>query len=131
MKTFEAQILTPSGPAFKGMTDGIHLPGTEGRFQVLHSHASLMTGLDVGIVSVSDGNGKTDEFAISGGFAEVHDNYVTVLAEAAERKDKIDLDRAVDAKKRAEERLKAENYDKIRAEAALRRAVNRIKLVKS
>lgn len=128
MKTFEAQILTPDGPAYKGLVEGIDLPGTEGRFQVLVNHASLMTALDIGVITVSDGNGGKEEFAISGGFAEVHENAVTVLAEAAENKKEIDLERARESKKRAEERLKSENFDKTRAEIALRRAVNRIKL---
>ncbi len=129
MKIFEAQILTPAGPVFKGNVEAIVLPGTEGNFQVLHNHASLMTGLDIGVISVKDGSSNTVDFAVSGGFAEVHQNKVTVLAEAAERKDQIDLQRAIESKRRAEERARSEKVDSVRNEVSLRRALNRIKLV--
>lgn len=129
MKSFEAQILTPDGPVFNGLVESINLPGTEGNFQVLYNHASLMSGLEVGVVTVNEGNGSVTQIAVSSGFAEIHDNKVVVLVESAEKKEDIDLERALESKKRAEERLKADNVDTGRAEAALMRAVNRIKLV--
>jgi F-type H+-transporting ATPase subunit epsilon len=131
MKTFEAKILTPDGPVFKGMIESINLPGTQGNFQVLADHAALMSALEPGKIRIHDGTPKDIIFAVSVGFVEVNENQVTVLAEAAESPDKIDVDRALDAKRRAEERLKATNDDSIdetRAQAALQRAVNRLSL---
>lgn len=130
MKPFEVQILTPNGSVYNGTVIGIKLPGTEGNFEVLHNHASLMSGLEVGVISIRN-DAKVDYIAVSGGFVEVNSNKVTVLAESAELKEEIDLQRALEAKKRAEERLAAEKknaVDQIRAELALNRAVNRIKV---
>jgi F-type H+-transporting ATPase subunit epsilon len=133
MKTFEAKILTPDGPVFKGMVESINLPGTQGNFQVLANHAALMSALDTGEIRINDGSKKDILFAVSVGFVEVNENQVTILAESAESPDRIDLQRAIEAKKRAEERLKATNddsIDHIRAEAALKRAINRLNLAK-
>lgn len=130
MKPFEVKILEPEGPVFNGSVTGIKLPGTEGNFEVLHNHASLMSALDVGIITVKN-DSSVDEYSISNGFVEIHNNLVTVIVESAEHKSDIDLDRALAAKKRAEERLaiaRETKVDVIRAEAALQRAMNRIKL---
>ncbi len=133
MKPFEVKILEPEGPVFSGSVKGIKLPGTEGNFEVLHNHASLMSALEVGIITIKN-DSTTDEYSISNGFVEVHNNRVTVIVESAEHKDDIDLDRALAAKKRAEERLAAARENKIdiaRAEASLKRAINRIKLAQN
>ncbi|HAC15010.1 MAG TPA: F0F1 ATP synthase subunit epsilon [Bacteroidetes bacterium] len=130
MKPFEVQILTPNGSVFNGTVTGIKLPGTEGNFEVLYNHASLMSGLEVGVITIKN-DSKVDYIAVSGGFVEVNSNKVTVLAESAEPKEEIDLQRALESKKRAEERLAAEKknaVDQIRAELALSRAMNRIKV---
>jgi len=131
MKSFEAQILTPDGPVFKGAVEGIILPGTEGNFQVLSAHASLMSALDIGEITVMETATSKIRFAVTGGFAEVHEDKVIVLAEAAERAEQINFDRALEAKKRAEERLKKTDVDTTRAEASLRRAMNRIKVARN
>lgn len=131
MKSFEVQILTPDGPVFNGHVESIKLPGTEGNFQVLYNHASLMSGLEIGIVTINEGGNKSTSIAVSAGFVEVNDNKVVVLAESAERKEQIDIQRAIESKQRAEERLKADNVDVGRAEAALLRAINRIKLAQN
>lgn len=128
MKSFEAQILTPNGPVFNGLVESINLPGTQGNFQVLHNHASLMSGLEIGVVTINEGGSNTTQIAVSTGFVEVYDNKVVVLAESAEKKEQIDVQRALESKKRAEERLNTDNIDLGRAEAALHRAINRIKL---
>jgi F-type H+-transporting ATPase subunit epsilon len=135
MKTFETQILTPAGPVFKGMVQSVNLPGTEGNFQVLSDHASLMSALETGEVRISEGGSSADiRFAMSLGFVEVHENKVTVLAEAAERVEKIDVERAKLALVRAQERLQKASYsegvDLMRAEAALQRAQNRLNVTK-
>ena len=95
---------------------------------MLQNHAALMSTIDVGIAKVKTLDNKIQEYSLSGGFAEVKDNSVIVLAESAERFDNIDVERALASKKRAEERLSKANNDRIRAEASLKRAINRLKL---
>lgn len=133
MKPFQVKILEPEGPVFNGTVTGIKLPGTEGNFEVLYNHASLMSALEVGIITIKNET-KIDEYSVSNGFVEINNNLVTVIVESAEHKDDIDLDRAIAAKKRAEERLaiaRETQVDVARAEAALRRAINRIKLAQN
>jgi F-type H+-transporting ATPase subunit epsilon len=92
-----------------------------------------MSALDTGEIRINDGSKKDVLFAVSVGFVEVNENKVIVLAEAAEPPEKIDLERALESKRRAEERLKAANDDSVdyaRAEAALKRAINRLNLAK-
>ena len=129
-KTIHTEILTPFGAAFKGDVVSATLPGTEGSFQVLHNHAALMSSLDTGLITVRDSSGMESLYSVSGGFAEVQGNHVSVLAEAAESKEQIDIERAEEAKRRAEERLgsRKPDVDVKRAEAALRRAINRLRL---
>lgn len=127
----ETQILTPHGPAFKGKAVGVALPGTEGRFEVLVNHAPLMASLEAGEVVVrAEGEAKPYRFAVSGGFVDVHANAVTVMAEAAETPEQIDVARAEAALGRAKSRLASREagVDSTRAEAALSRALNRLRV---
>ncbi len=129
-------IVTPFGPVFEGLATGINLPGTEGAFEVKFNHASLMTMLEIGKVIIRQKDGAEHMFAVNGGFVEVHDNRVTVLAESAENVMKIDLERAKIAmakaqesiKKQKEKELKSSQEELLKTEMALKRAVNRIKL---
>jgi F-type H+-transporting ATPase subunit epsilon len=128
MKTFKTQILTPDGSVFDGETVSVKVPGSQGQFQVLHNHAALMSSLTVGTAEISDSENNEQLLAISGGFVEVNNNEVTVLAQAAERPEEIDVERAKEAEERARKRLKDNKMDTARADAALKRAVNRINL---
>lgn len=130
MNSFEAQILTPEGSSFDDQVTGVQVPGTMGRFEVKTLHAPIISTLEIGRIVVRKANGDEVVFAVSGGFVEVHDNKLTLLAEAAEPVEKIDIERAREAKKRAEERLADEDktIDKERARKARERAANRIKL---
>jgi len=130
MNTYRAQILTPDGPVFEGEVVSLRLPGTNGNFQVLYNHASLMSNLEIGETVVQKENGEIELYAISGGFVDVNDNTLILLAEAAERADEINITRAQAAKERAEERLKANHIDQARADLALQRAVNRLKVAR-
>ena len=98
---------------------------------ILPSHAPLLTMLQPGELVVRKEGEETAIF-VSGGFLEVMQNRVTVLADTAERAEEIDVERAEEAKRRAEERLKDKEYlpemDLARAEVALRRALTRIKV---
>lgn len=128
MAALKTSVLTPDGPLFEGNVHSINVPGSNGDFQVLPGHAALMSTLEVGIARVKTADNKTVTFSISGGFAEVKNNEVIVLAESAEQADQIDVERALASKKRAEERLYDSTMDRTRAEASLKRAVNRLKL---
>ncbi len=127
---FQAQVLTPNGPVFRGSVTGIRVPGTEGSFEILTNHAALMSALEAGEVRVTDTDGTLRFFAVSGGFVEVRSNEVVVLAETAEAPDQIDVARAEAARSRAKERLlnRTSGLDQARAEAALSRAMNRLKV---
>ncbi len=131
MNSFKAQILTPDGPVFEGEVIGVLMPGTLGSFEVLYNHANLMSTLDVGSTTVRKDENSTEIFAISGGFVEVSDNKLILLAEAAERAEDIDVARAEAARERAQSRLKEDEWDRLRAEMALLRAMNRIKIART
>lgn len=126
MNIFKAQILTPDGPVFEGEVVSVRLPGSSGDFEILHNHANIMSSLEIGAVAVQKESNSEEIFAISGGFVEVSDNQLVLLAEAAEQASGIDVARAQAAKERAEKRLLEPDVDKERAKKALRRALNRI-----
>ena len=108
--------------------DEVVAPGSVGELGILPQHAPLVTSLQAGSLRVKRGSGE-DDFFISGGFLEVREDEVKVLADAAERGSEIDLERAEAARLRAEERLRGEaTFDKIRAEASLRRSLMRLKV---
>lgn len=132
MNSFEAQILTPEGTLFDGEIVGMQLPGTMGSFEVKSLHADIISTLEIGRILVRKAGGEDLIFAVSGGFVEVHDNTLTLLAEAAEPVSEIDVKRAEAARERARERLaqaaEDRSIDRERARKALSRAENRIKL---
>ncbi|OGR12980.1 MAG: ATP synthase F1 subunit epsilon, partial [Desulfobacula sp. GWF2_41_7] len=105
-------------------------PGSEGEFGALKGHTTFLTSLKLGTLRYKDSAGKERYVFINGGFAEVLPTKVTILAESAERRKDIDVERAVKAKERAEKRLasRSPETDLVRAEAALRRALHRIKI---
>lgn len=126
-------IVTPAGLLMSENVATVNLPATKGSMGVLKNHAPLMTTLDIGIVKYNQAN--ADHYlTVSGGFAEVKDNTVIVLAEAAERAEEINVARAQAAKARAEERLhdhsRRQELDLLRCELSLHRAINRIKASK-
>jgi F-type H+-transporting ATPase subunit epsilon len=105
-------------------------PGSEGEFTVLPQHAPLLTMIKPGIMRIVKGGQEVD-MAITGGFLEVRDDRVTILADAAERAEEIDEARALEARHRAERSLeeKVSLEHMIEAQAALQRALLRIKAV--
>ncbi|MCW9707247.1 ATP synthase F1 subunit epsilon [Fodinibius salsisoli] len=130
MTSFKAQILTPEGSLFDEEVTGVKLPGTEGSFEVKTLHANIMSTLEIGEIVVRKATGEEQHYAITGGFVEVVDNSLNLLAEAAEPIEEIDVERAEKAKERARKRLDSdeEDIDKERAQKSLKRAENRIKL---
>jgi len=128
-------IITPDGIVFRGDVESLRAPGAEGSFGVLVNHAPFMTTIGIGIVEVTEKNaqGKSRLFATSGGYFEVLHNSVSLLAETCEPAEKIDIERAQAAMKRAHERLKSPRpeIDIVRAQTALHRALNRIKVAQA
>jgi F-type H+-transporting ATPase subunit epsilon len=109
-------------------------PGGEGEMGILPSHAPLITSLQEGVMRVKRQGGQEEVLAIHGGFMEVLPDQVTVLADSAERAEEIDVARAQEARRRAEELMKQHREDKVdyvRAEAALRRSFVRLKIAQS
>lgn len=118
------EIVSQDRLVFEGEADIVVAPGAEGELGILPNHAPLLTTLKPGMLRVRRHN-REEVFAISGGFMEVQPDLVTVLADAAEHSDEIDVARAQEARRRAEEALK--NAPKntqayLEAEMALRRS---------
>lgn len=129
-KPFALEIIAPDRVVFSGKATSFSAPGIEGGFQVLVNHAPLVSALEVGELKVKSTAGADTRYAASGGFVEVRDNKVIVLAESAERADEIDIQRATAARDRAKRRLRSreKDIDLERARAALYRALNRLRI---
>ena len=124
-------IVTAERMVFSEDVDLVVAPGVEGELGILPHHTPLMTMLQPGELRVKKG-GEEVSLAVSGGFLEVRPDRVIVLADAAERADEIDLARAEEAKRRAQERLSRHtpDIDAARADAALRRSLARISVAR-
>ena len=132
MSELNLEIITPEKPIFKDQIDSITIPGTLGGFQILKDHAPLISSFDIGIIKVKKDSTDT-YYTTAGGTVEVNKNKVLVLADSIEKVEKIDKDRAEQAKERAEERLRKkheEDIDEARARGSLNRALNRLNAVK-
>lgn len=130
MKTIAVSIVTPDGQVFDGKAEMVIAKAQSGELGILPGHVAMVAPLAIGSVRIKNKN-ETEYVAVSGGFLEVQPKKVTILAQSAERAEDIDVDRALRAKQRAEERLKQakqEHIDFKRAELALKRAINRIEV---
>ena len=128
MSSIKLDIVTAERVVYSGDVDMVIAPGVEGQLGILPHHAPLMALLQAGELVARKG-GQDEILAISGGFLEVRPDRVIVLADAAERAEEIDMARAQAARKRAEDRLrnrKAIGLDEATAEAALKRAIARL-----
>lgn len=128
------EIVTPEKSVVNEEAHIVMAPGMLGEFGVLAGHTPFMTSLKLGVVRYVDQASKERFVFVSGGFAEALPDRVTILAESAERRKDIDIDRAMAAKLRAEERLRREKdaeIDFVRARAALTRSILRIRLAES
>jgi len=130
MSTFNLNVVAPAGQILDREVEFAVLPSEEGELGILANHAPLIAALQAGVIRYKE-EGKENRLAVSGGFVEVVANKASVLATAAEKADNIDVDRALAAKERAEQRLKEKtpDVDVLRAEMALKRAVARLKTV--
>jgi len=129
--TFQLEIVTPSKLMVKDVAEEAQIPGLGGYLGILPGHAPLITELAVGVITYK-ASGATHTLAVAWGFAEVLPDKVTILAEAAERPQEIDVARAQEAKSRAEALLKSNDpkVDYARAEDALQRAETRLSVAK-
>ena len=127
------EVVTPTKAVVSEEAQIVVAPGSEGEFGVLKGHTTFLTSLKVGTLRYKNASGQEKLLFINGGFAEALPNKVTLLAESAECKEEIDVTRAQQAKERAERRIAArdENFDFVRAEAALRRAIHRISVAQA
>lgn len=90
-KLIEVEIVTPQNTLFSGKAESVSVPGSKSPFQVLHNHAPIVSALDPGAVKIVDANGVTKYFAVSGGFAEVRNNKVSILSQLAEQSASINV----------------------------------------
>jgi F-type H+-transporting ATPase subunit epsilon len=119
-------IVTPYGLVFSQEVDEIIAQGSEGEFGVLPGHIPFLTTLKIGMLTYKKGS-ETGHFFVSWGYAEVGPDKVLVLADSAEKSEDIDVERAKEALKRAEKRLKQEEkFDEARSTASLERAASRV-----
>ena len=128
------EVVTPAGAVVSEDVDIVNAPGYGGDFGVVANHAPFLSTIKIGLLTYVQGNDRKS-LMISGGFSEVSNNKITFLVESAEEGSQIDVDRAMKAKERAEKRLAQaaahdDNFNQVRAEAALQRALARIKASK-
>ena len=128
-KTFNLQIISPTRIFFDGEVDMVEMKTTEGEIGVLAGHIPLTAILEPGVLRIKQDE-STKEAALHDGFVEIRKDRVTVLAESCEWPDEIDVERASEAKERAERRIKSgkSEVDMLRAELALKKALTRIDL---
>ena len=129
--SFQLEIVTPVKLLVKDVAEEAQIPGLSGYLGILPGHAPLITELAVGVITYK-ASGATHTLSVAWGFAEVLPDKVTILAEAAERPQEIDVARAQEAKNRAEALLKSNDpkVDYARAENALLRAQTRLSVAK-
>lgn len=130
MAVITIDILTPERQVLQAHADSVVVPASDGELGILSHHAPLVAELQAGQIRMRTGN-DTQYFAVSGGFIEVQNNHVVVLAETAEMAHDIDVERARQAAERAKAVLRAPAaaLDLALAEAALRRALARLHAV--
>jgi len=132
--TIRCEIVSQDRTVFQDDVDSVVLPGAAGEMGILPHHAPVLTTLKFGVIKVRRG-GKEELFAVAGGVAEVQPTIVTVLADAAENVEEIDVIRAQAARKRAEDALaklspEADQNTYLVMEAALRRSTLRLDIVR-
>ena len=130
--TMHVEVVTAERELYSGEADMVIAPGTEGVLGILPRHAALLSTLKSGQLRIKLG-GAEEPLFVSGGFIEVSNNQVTVLADTAEHAEEIDQARAEAARRRAQERLEqvTSNTERAEMQAALQRAIERLKVVET
>ncbi|RJR35559.1 MAG: F0F1 ATP synthase subunit epsilon [Desulfobacteraceae bacterium] len=131
MGKLHLEVVTPSRILVSADVDMVVAPGTEGQFGILPGHVSFLSGIVPGELRYTSGSDR-ESFVVTNGFAEVSNDRMSVIVDAAEKVSEIDVERARKAMERARERLaqdrKSTDIDFTRAEAALNRAITRIRI---
>ena len=127
------EVVTPEKSVVSEDAQIVMAPGSLGEFGVLVGHTPFLTTLKTGALKYKDQSGRERFVFVSSGFAEALPDRVTVLAESAERRKDIDIQRAKAAAERAEQRLQSgdKDIDYVRAKAALVRAISRLQLIET
>ena len=130
-KLFELRIITPERVFYEGQVTMVEFNTTEGEMGIYKGHIPTTVIIDPGVLTITEPE-QLKNAALLSGFAQILPDEVTILAEIVEWPSEIDLERAEDAKERAEERIKehAPETDMVRAEAALLRSIARISVLK-
>ncbi|RKD31536.1 F0F1 ATP synthase subunit epsilon [Thermohalobacter berrensis] len=125
--TFVLEVVTPDRKFFEDEVEMVVARGKEGDIGILKGHTPFVTPLDIGRIRIKQ-NGEFKEATIAGGYIEVGKDKTTIITDAAEWPEEIDVDRAKAAKEKAEKKLEYSKSEKdiIRARIALRKALNRI-----
>jgi F-type H+-transporting ATPase subunit epsilon len=129
MATLRLEIITAERQVFADDVNTVVAPGVEGELGILPHHAPLITMLKPGEILIRKDSEET-YMSVSGGFLEVRPDKILILADACERAEEIDIERAEAAKRRAEERLKTRTpeLDVVQVQAALLRSLVRLKV---
>ena len=126
---FTIEIITPTNQIDLGNANYLRLPGLNGLFGVMSNHTSILVSLGIGEIKIEK-SGNTEYLATSGGVLDFNNNNAQLLLETVEQASDIDLERAKHSQKRAKDRLKNTKIDRGRAEMALIKAINRLKVAK-
>jgi F-type H+-transporting ATPase subunit epsilon len=127
------EVVTPERRLLSEQVNSVTVPGRGGELGILPGHAAMISDLQAGVLSYNE-DGTTFQLLVSGGFVEVSDDKVSVLAEVAERPEEIDAERARRAREIAEKRLSGQGEGEVdidRAQAKLARNTLRLQLVTS
>lgn len=129
-KSFLVDIVSPSKQVFSGKVISLTAPGTEGNFQILYNHADFLTSLTYGEIKLVLNDNNVIHYATSGGFLEVKDNKVIILAETIEKSDEIDIERSKEKLLESQKLLSEKNkaLDQNALMDSIRKAQNRIKI---
>ena len=138
-KLFMVNVVTPDGVVFSHHCSIVEMRAIDGQRSIMYNHLPILTPLSIGEIRVKrsrEMNEVVNYIAVSGGYFEFSDNVATIIADSAERSNKIDVSRAEAARKRAQDALKEakathDQRSLERAQVALRRAVNRISVYNS
>ncbi|WP_058260392.1 F0F1 ATP synthase subunit epsilon [Fenollaria timonensis] len=125
MNRLYLKVVTPDKLFFEGEIDMLVARTIEGDVGILLNHSPLVTILDIGRLVIKDGDERKIA-ACAGGYIDVRNNNITVVSDACEWEEEIDINRAQRAKERASKRLEDKGTDTFKAELALKKAINRI-----
>jgi F-type H+-transporting ATPase subunit epsilon len=123
------RVVTPDRVVFDRKVKAVSFMGVDGSYGILPGHAPLMTATKPGIVKITHENGQVEEMLVTDGFAEMRHNVLSLVTDAGERAEDIDLERAKEAEKKARERLASERGKSPLSDPALQRALLRQSLI--